>query len=263
MSLFLEKVLQEKEQELALKKAKTPWSVLEREAAKQERRPFRAALSGGQRIIAEIKKKSPRVKAFPLKGSVEEIASMYASSGAAAISIVTDEVNFGTSLKDVERVRKTVSLPVLVKDFMKEAYPLLEARAAGADAVLLIARILETETLASLLRFTLDLGISALVECHDEKDIQKAALSGAEIIGINNRDLSTLSVSLDRTPKLLPFLPKGALSVSESGIQTRAHVENLADQGVDAFLIGGALLSAPDPGKKLKELHGLVKEGEG
>lgn len=245
MNRFLVQVLEQKRKELESKRSvaldKAPPS-----------RDFLQALSRKGAVIAEIKKKSPSVSEFLQNGPPEELARIYLENGASAISIVTDEPNFGTSLQDVAAVRAAVPLPVLVKDFIIDEIQVKEARAAGADAVLLIARIVEQEKLESLLDLVHRLGFNALVECHDEADIEKA--KDARIIGINNRDLDTLETSLDTTRRLLPVIPGSAVCVAESGIKERSDVENLLAMGADAFLIGGALLNAPDAGAKLKEL---------
>lgn len=256
MSRFLDRVLQEKAGELARKRQACPLRELERRAAAMPVRNFRTALSGGRRIIAEIKRRSPSVDAFRQTGAPEQLAAIYEAGGAAAISIVTDERNFGTSLADVARVRKATALPILVKDFMTDPYQVIEARACGADAVLLITRILPSPLLTALLDVTRDLGISALVECHDEADVARAAGAGADIIGINNRDLATLDVSLETTRRLSAKIPEGAICVCESGINGRGQIEKLIPFGVDAFLVGGALLNAADPRTKLRELCG-------
>lgn len=259
MSEFLDRVCGEKQLELALKKGRCPIAELERRAAARPARAFRDAIGGHGKIIAEIKRKSPRISEFRQNGDPGRLAAIYEAHGAAAISIVTDERNFGTSLTDVEQVRRAATLPVLVKDFVIDRYQVVEARAAGADAVLLIARILSPPTLSALLNLTRELGISALVECHDEQDITTAVAAGADVIGINNRDLATLTVSLATTRQLISQVPQGVLSVSESGIARRADIQALLPLGVNAFLIGGVLLSSADPGAKLQELlgHGL------
>jgi len=254
VSAFLDRVIEEKEAEIAAKKRERSEAALEREAARLPVRDFRAAVGGGMRIIAEIKKSSPRVAAFRQGGDPPALAAVYAAHGAAAISIVTDTKNFGTSLLDVEPVRGAAPLPVLVKDFVIDTYQAAEARAAGADCLLLIARLLVPERLAALLERTRRLGMAALVECHDEADVAKALEAGADIIGVNNRDLGTLDVSLETTRRLAPIINGAALCVAESGIGSRRQMEELAAAGADAFLIGGALLESGDPGARLREL---------
>lgn len=263
MAGFLDRVRAEKETELASKKRSTPAAELERRARTLPARNFRDAVSAPGSVIAEIKGKSPTVTVFQQRPDPERLASVYASNGASAISIVTDERNFGTSLRDVRRVRSSCALPVLVKDFIFDDYQVLEARASGADAILLIVRMLDANTLGSLLSYARELGMSALIECHDESDIRAAVEAGARIIGINNRDLRTLEVSVDTTRCLIAEIPSSVVSISESGIDSPATVEALIALGVNAFLVGGALLDSDDPGKKLRELVGVEAEPPG
>ena len=182
------------------------------------------------------------------------LARTYEQNGASAISIVTDPARFGTSLDDVRAVRDTVTLPVLAKDFVIDAYQVIAARAAGADAVLLIVRLLDLERLRALLHVAHDLGMAALVETHSEPEILAALTAGARIIGINNRDLDTMQVSLDTTRRLAGLVPDEAVLVSESGISSRADVDELSACGATAFLVGGSLLAADDPGAALRAL---------
>lgn len=254
MSAFLERVLAEKMRDLSRCRTERPEEGLERSGPDRSVRDFEAAITGGNRIIAEVKKKSPSVAAFRQSADPEDLARIYTENGAAAISVVTDERNFGTSLFDVERIRQAVPLPVLVKDFIVDRYQVTEAWAAGADALLLIARILSREDLQSLFDQVSGFGMHALVECHCTSDIQKAESVGARIIGINNRDLDTMIVSTDTTRRLASFSRTNALIISESGVGRREEIEALSAVGVDAFLIGGALLDSDHPGKKLRSL---------
>jgi indole-3-glycerol phosphate synthase len=206
--------------------------------------------------VAELKARTPTIARFAQSLGLEPLAVTYEKCGAVAISIVTDEKRFGTSLETVRRVRARTTLPVLVKEFVIDPYQLLEARAAGADAVLLIVRLLERDALAQMMEIVRRLGMSALVETHTEDDILVALHVGADIIGINNRDLDRMEVSLDTTRSLARSVPEGVLVVSESGIQSRADIEDLAAHGAHAFLVGNALLSSEDPEAKLRELVG-------
>jgi indole-3-glycerol phosphate synthase len=253
---FLEQVIGEKELELIVKRESIPEAQLDRPQSFMPVRDFQTAITGGNRIIAEIKKKSPSVVAFNLPGEPQDVAKLYKFNGASAISIVTDELNFGTALRDVATIRAAVDLPVLVKDFVIDSYQVSEAWASGADCLLLIARILSPASLAALLEQVHRLKMAALVECHDAGDIEKAIAAGARIIGINNRDLSSLRTTLDVTRSLISKIGPEHLAVSESGISEREQIVELTELGTDAFLIGGALLSAEDPGKKLSELTG-------
>ncbi len=256
MKTFLERVVEAKRVEVAHKRCIRPEGELEHRSSLRPVRDFRRAISGPEAIIAEIKRRSPSVPAFRQSAPTEHLAAVYEANGASAISIVTDWQNFGSSLADVARARGVSALPVLVKDFIFDRYQVVEARAAGADAVLLIARILSADELASLLELAHGLGMAALVECHDEDDVGKAVASGAGVIGVNNRDLSTFEVSLETTRELTPKIPRDAIRVAESGIRCRRDVEALAAMGVNAFLVGGVLLDSEDPGAKLRELAG-------
>lgn len=258
---FLDRVIEQKKLEIERKRSRLPLVELRRLVQSDEIRDFRAALSGGERIIAELKKRSPQVSEFRQAASTGELAAIYERSGAAAVSVVVDEVNFGSSLADAQRVHHSVSLPVLVKDFVIDPYQVYEARAFDADAVLLIGRILDREKLGELLALVHELGMTALLETHSPGDIEKAADVGAEIIGINNRDLDTLDVSLETTRGLISRVPRDRVIVSESGINRREEIEELAGLGVDAFLIGGALLESEDPGERLQTLLGNVPRG--
>ena len=253
---FLESVIEQKRSEVAARSAQRPIAELERAAADVPVRDFARAVSGGNRVIAELKARTPSVKSFRHSESLHELAHTYADNGAAAISIVTDAHNFGTSLEDVYRVRERVDLPVLVKEFVLDPYQVLEARAHGADAILLIVRMLEWDALTGLLDLTRRLGMAALVETHNEAEMKTALQARAAIVGVNNRDLDTMTVSLDTTRRLARLVPDGVTLVAESGIKTRADVEDLAAHGAGAFLVGGSLLDSPDPGTLLRSLLG-------
>jgi indole-3-glycerol phosphate synthase len=253
---FLNRVIEQKKSEILEKKVNVSKNDLQKMATEIPVRDLRAAISGERRIIAEIKKRSPRVNRFRNADAVHDLSRLYEKTGAAAVSIVTDALNFGTSLDDARRVRERISLPILVKDFVLDEYQVHEARAFGADGLLLIARILEAEKLADLRVLTGELGMQALVEVHDEIDLKKAIDAGARIIGINNRDLDSLEVRLDTTRRLVGHIPAGTTIVSESGIEGPAEILELSRLGVNAFLVGGALLEAEDPGLLLRELLG-------
>ncbi len=271
MNRFLDEVLRRKREEVAAKTRSYRINDLECRACRHAVRDFRATLTGGGTrrgtpgavIIAEIKKKSPTVARFLQNGDPERLARIYETNGAAAISVVVDEWNFGTSLCDVDRIRRVTRLPILAKDFAIDGSQLLEARAAGADAVLLIARILSGAMLSHLLGLSRRLGMSALVECHDEADVKKAVESGAAIIGINNRDLGSLAVSLQTTRRLLPRIPENVIRVSESGITSREDIDALRSLGVNAFLVGSALLHSHDPGRFLRNLLAPAEQRKG
>ncbi|HEY6000006.1 MAG TPA: indole-3-glycerol phosphate synthase TrpC [bacterium] len=257
---FLTKMRPLQEQRVREAKARRSTAAL---AALISRRPapkdFAAALRRGPgdpvRLIAEVKKASPSA------GSIREgdplfFARAMAGGGAAAISVLTEERFFGGSRDDLARVAAGVPVPVMRKDFLVDPYQLLEARAAGAAAALLIVAMLTDTELAAMLREAAALGLSALVEVHDGAELQRALAAGAGIVGINNRNLKTLQVDVETTYALRPLVPAGTIVVSESGQRTRADLERLAAAGVDAVLIGEAIMRADNPEAKVHELLG-------
>lgn len=223
-------------------------------------RDFAAALRRGPgdpvRVIAEVKKASPS------KGVIREdfdpaaIARAYADAGAAAISVLTDRDYFQGSLENLERVREAVDLPLLRKDFTIDPYQVYEARRHGADAVLLIAAVLDDGELKELLAVAGRLGLSALVEVHTAAELERALGAGARLVGINNRDLATFDTTLATTYELLKGIPDDVVRVSESGIRTRDEVRELEAAGLDAILVGESLMRRPDVGAALRELLG-------
>jgi indole-3-glycerol phosphate synthase len=259
MSSILERIVAYKRQEVAA--ARQRMSEVELEQAALGTRPardFRAALEHGPgvQVIAEIKKASPSAGLIRSDFDPVVIARTYAANGAACLSVLTDEPSFQGHLRHLEAVRAAVDRPLLRKDFILDRYQLLEARAAGADAVLLIAEILDEETLPRLLRQAQELGLQALVELYDRANLRRVLDSGARLIGINNRDLRTFTTRLEHTLELATELPADVCLVSESGIRTRADVERLRAAGVQAVLVGEILMRAPDIGGKLRELLG-------
>jgi indole-3-glycerol phosphate synthase/phosphoribosylanthranilate isomerase len=223
-------------------------------------RGFARALAGGERLIAELKRKSPSDPEFAQGASFPGLARVYERSGAAAISIVVDEEHFGSSLADVAGVRAAADLPVIVKDFVLDDAQIDAAWAAGADAVLLIARFVPADDLKRLLDHAHGRGLDALVECHDQADIDAALAGGARLVGLNNRDLARLTTDLALSERFLPRLPAGVVKVCESGIGGRAEIEHLAGLGADAFLVGHAILKDPDPGRRIRRLLGTEPE---
>ncbi|MEK7678856.1 MAG: indole-3-glycerol phosphate synthase TrpC [Deltaproteobacteria bacterium] len=224
-------------------------------------RDFRAAVIGkGKaddiRIIAEVKKASPS------KGVIRDVfdplalAKEYEANGASAISVLTEEKYFQGSLEYLRLIKEKTGLPVLRKDFIIDEYQIYEARSAGADAVLLIAAILDEKALKNFIWLTEALGMAALIEVHDEEEIKKALEAGASLIGVNNRDLKTFKVDINATIRLLPLVPKDKILVSESGLSAREEILMLKKAGASAFLIGTALVKEKDAGKKLRELLG-------
>ena len=264
---FLAEVLAHKREELAQRQAREPLAALkERAQGAPPPRDFAAALRGpGLGLIAEIKRASP--SKGPLYPDLEPVAlaRSYAAAGAAAISVLTEERYFQGSLADLEAVRRALPQgpPLLRKDFLFDPYHIHEARAYGADAVLLIAAVLETvglrhavPLLRDLMALAATLGMAALVEVHSEGELSRALAADAPVIGINHRDLRTFSVDTSLTRRLLPLIPKDRLVVAESGIRNGAEARKLHAMGVQAILVGEALVTAEDVGAKVRELVG-------
>jgi indole-3-glycerol phosphate synthase len=236
---------------------------LERAAANAPSpRDFHGALAGGASVslIAECKRRSPG--AGPIRPDVDPVALTrgYEAAGASALCVLTDARWFGGSLDDLRAVRAGVGIPSLRKDFTVDPLQVLEARAAGADAVLLIVRILEDSALREMLILAGELGMAALVETHDAAEIERALGVGASIVGINNRDLDTFTTDVDTTLRLLDGLPAGVTVISESGIRTAEDVRRLGAAGVDGILVGETLLRAPDPGAAAASFSSLPRE---
>ena len=231
--------------------------VLERKASDAPRtRSLMAALTsqGEVSLMAEVKRRSPGAGDIRPDLEPARLALGYEEAGAAAVSVLTDARYFGGSLKDLRAVRGAVGIPVFQKDFVLHRVQLLEARAAGADGVLLIARILSDVELAELHREALDLGLTPLVEVHSREEMDRGLEAGAVLLGINNRNLQTFTTSLEVTLSLLPLVPPEVAVVSESGIRTAAQVDRLGGAGVDGVLVGETLLRAGDPGRAAGEL---------
>jgi indole-3-glycerol phosphate synthase len=215
-----------------------------------------ALAAPGIGVIGEFKRRSPSAGALHAAPDLESIVGAYERGGAVAASILTEEANFGGSLEDLRRARAACALPLLRKDFVVDVYQLHEARAAGADAVLLIVAALAEAELRELHAAAGELSLDVLVEVHDGEELERAAALGAQIIGVNNRDLRDFSVELERTERLLDRMPPDALVVSESGISQRQQLAALEAQGVHAALVGETLMRAPDPAEAVRELRG-------
>jgi indole-3-glycerol phosphate synthase len=249
-----------KRREVAAARESAPEAELERGlAGLSAARDFRAALERGPdvQVIAEVKKASPSAGLLRADFDPVGVARTYEAHGAACLSVLTDTPFFQGSLADLRVVRAAVGLPLLRKDFILDRYQLLEARLAGADAVLLIAEVLDGPALLRLLREAADLGLQALVELYDRANLPRVLDAGARLVGVNNRDLRTFVTRLEHTLELAAGLPPGVCLVSESGIRTRADVERLRGAGVRAVLVGETLMRAADPGAKLDELRGV------
>jgi indole-3-glycerol phosphate synthase len=219
-------------------------------------RPFAAALGrdGRLNVVAEHKRRSPSRGAIREDLAPADVARRYEAAGAAALSVLTDEAFFGGRLGHLEEARAATGLPALRKDFVLDPWQVWEARASGADAVLLIVAALDDEALAGLLGAARQAGIDALVEVHDRDELDRALAAGAGLVGVNSRDLRTLAVSLETALALAPAIPDDVVAVAESGIGTGQDVRRLRQAGFDAFLVGEHLMSAPDPGEALRRL---------
>jgi len=231
-------------------------------AARAERRDFARALAGHGtdgsrlRVIAELKRASPSRGLLRPDYRPPEIAAAYEAAGAAALSVLTEPQYFQGSVEDLQQARGAVSLPVLRKDFILDDYQVYESAAIGADAVLLIVAVHPDQHLRNLIKLCESLRLAALVEVHDEEELDRALAAGAQIIGVNNRNLKTMEVKLETSLRLKGRIPSPCLSVSESGIRTAEDLRSLAAAGFQAALMGERLMTAADPGRALAELLG-------
>ena len=259
MADILDQIVARKKLEVAACRDRVPTAALEgRLSVAPAVRDFFAALAapGPIKLIAEFKRKSPSAGEIRPGAAIEEVVRGYAAAGASCLSILTDGPGFGGSLVDLETARIAVPLPVLRKEFVVDRYQVIEARAHGADAVLLIAECLDDCHLRSLYREILDLGMTPLVELHDPENLPRVLDLGATLVGINNRDLQSMTTDLDTVLRLREDVPDDVLLVAESGIKTRADVQRLEAAGIAAMLVGESLLKQPDPGKAAAALLG-------
>lgn len=254
---ILRRIVQTKHAEIA---ARLPHlSTLRAEAAAMPPcRGFGGALRAGSSValIGEFKRRSPSAGALGGEVGPGATAAAYQDAGAAALSVLTDEEYFGGTLEDLRLAREACQLPVLRKDFVLDPVQVYEARAAGADAVLLIARILDDAQLSELLLLARETGLDALVEVHDEEELARALAQGAQLLGANNRDLATFQTDIGVSIRLAPLVPPGLILVAESGIRTSADVDRLAEAGVDAILVGETLMRAGTDGARAAGLAG-------
>ncbi|MBI3891716.1 MAG: indole-3-glycerol phosphate synthase TrpC [Candidatus Wallbacteria bacterium] len=259
--MFLDEIAIKKREDVERARAKEPLRELRARALDAPPvRGFLRSLKGHAkpRVICEIKRASPSRGAINAGADVTRRVRAYEAAGAAAVSVLTDSHYFGGSLADLVAARQTCKLPLLRKDFTVDAYQIFEARAAGADAVLLIVAMLETGLLKRLRDTAVEAGLDALVEVHDERELEVAIDLEADFVGVNNRDLKTLQVSLDASRRLLPCVPSRALAVAESGIRTPAQVRELWRLGARAFLVGEALMEQGE--EKLPETLSALTE---
>ncbi len=252
---ILEQIVVRKRAELLLDREREPLAELEARAREARPRGFRRALErSAPAVIAEIKRASPSRGAIAPRADPADIARRYEAAGAAALSVLTDAVYFQGCLSHLQAARAAVPLPVLRKDFTLDRYHLRQAAAYGADAILLIVAILSQRELAELLAEARSLGLDALVEVHDREELHRALDAGADLVGVNNRNLKTFEVTLETSLRLAPAIPATVLAVSESGIRRPEDVARLAAAGFRAFLVGESLMSQPDPGAALQTL---------
>jgi len=256
--MILQKIVENKREEVAKQKEILSLGELRQMLADQ---PPTLDFGGAIRsrscaVIAEVKRSSPSKGRIREDFDPVEIARIYEENGAAAISILTERRFFEGHAAYVPQIRRSVKLPLLRKDFIIDSYQISETRVLGADALLLIARILEQGQLREFLGLASELGLAALVEVHDETDLEKAVSSGSTIVGINNRDLGTFRTDLETSIRLARRVPKGVSVVSESGISSRGDIERLMDAGIHGFLVGESLMREKDIGTKLRELLG-------
>jgi len=259
MADILDQIVARKKLEVAACRDRVPTAALEgRLSVAPAVRDFFGALAapGPIKLIAEFKRKSPSAGEIRPGATIEEVVRGYRDAGANCLSILTDGPGFGGSLVDLETARIAVPLPVLRKEFVVDRYQVIEARAHGADAVLLIAECLDDCHLRSLYREILDLGMTPLVELHDEENLPRVLDLGATLVGINNRNLKTMTTDLGTVLRLRERVPDDVLLVAESGIKTRADVERLEAAGIAAMLVGESLLKEPDPGRAAAALLG-------
>jgi len=253
---MLNKIIAEKREEVEQRKRRLSISTLkERIAQRKAPLDFASALSGdGTHLIAEVKRASPSRGILCPNFNPVALAKTYANGGAVAISVLTEVNYFKGNLDHLAAIREEVGLPLLRKDFIFDQYQVYESRAYGADALLLIVAILSQKQLKELLSLSRNLGLSCLVEVHNEDEVERALSSSAKIIGINNRNLNTFKVDINTTRRLRSLIPKDRIMVSESGISNRSDVEKLKKWGVNTVLVGEALVTADDIPAKMKEL---------
>lgn len=257
--MILDTIIAHKRKELQIEKEQVPLATLQTKVVNlPNMKDFHQAIAQPDSInlIAEVKKKSPS------KGIIREdfdpidIAKIYAENGTSAISVLTDERFFDGRLEYLSSIREEVDVPLLRKDFTIDPYHIYQSRVAGADAVLLIVAVLTRDQLRDFIDIASSLTMASLVEVHTEAELEIALDVGAEIIGINNRDLQTFDTKLDTTYKLRESIPSGKVVVSESGIYTRADVDSLREAGVNAILVGESLMRSPDIGEHVRKLIG-------
>ncbi|MEO0094364.1 MAG: indole-3-glycerol phosphate synthase TrpC [candidate division WOR-3 bacterium] len=253
---LLDEIVQNKRKEIEEKRRLNSIDKLIRNAT-LEHRDFKTAIKKGHvALIAEIKRISPSAGMILENFNPSSIARIYESAKVDALSFVSDKKYFGGNVEIIKEIKKASSLPILRKDFIIDEYQIYEAYHYGADALLLIARILPITKLKRFVKIAKSFGLETVLECHTKRDIDKALETDTEIIGINNRDLDTFTIDLNRSLRLKSLIPDDYITISESGINTVADVRTLRDAGFDAILVGTSLLKAKDISKKINELKG-------
>lgn len=252
---ILQKIVQQKARELALKKTLIP-------AVQFERSPLfgnpgkslaSALKSSNSGVIAEFKRRSPSLPKINQHSPIHQVASAYEKAGACGMSVLTNNHFFGGSLEDLLIARAATAFPVLRKEFIIDEYQILEARAHGADVILLIAAILEPQQIREFTHLTLDLGMEILLEVHSEEELDTAFIPGIQMVGVNNRNLKTFNVSLETSKKIAPRIPDEVVKISESGISQTDAIKELREHGFRGFLIGEHFMSTQDPGARAAE----------
>lgn len=257
---ILKKIVQRKYEEIAERESVTPLAQLKSEVPNASPvRPFvgsmqKSLTAGNSAIIAEIKKASPSKGVIREDFNPAEIATSYQEAGASCLSVLTDKDFFQGSEAYLQTARAACELPVIRKDFILEPYQVYEARAMGADCILLIVSILEDDALQRLYHLARHLGMDVLIEVHDKEELIRSLPIGATLVGINNRNLRTFDTSLNTTIDLLSMIPEDRIVVTESGIHTTEHIQLMRDHKVDSFLVGEAFMRAKNPGTELKKL---------
>jgi indole-3-glycerol phosphate synthase len=256
--MILDDIVTNKIKEIAASKRRLPIEEIKKLAGKQPRPLcFSETLSGsGLKLIAEVKGASPSKGLIRASFSPVEIATIYKENGASAISVLTDEKFFQGKIEYLSEVKHAVKIPILRKDFILEHYQVYESRAYSADAILLIVSILKLEKLEKFLNLSHSLGMDCLVEVHNKSELEVALSTGARIIGINNRDLTTMKTDVTTTERLRPLIPAGKVVISESGIKGRRDMERLEKLEINAALVGEVLMASDNIGGKVKELLG-------
>ncbi len=256
--MILDQIVSNVRRRLAERKKQRPLAELEHLASGGETpRDFAGALQGTDiKVIAEVKRASPSKGWLSPNLKVAALVQSYATGGAAAISVLTESEFFKGSFADLAAARRAIDLPLLCKDFILDPYQIYEARSYGADAILLIAAILSASELTALMAVAHRLGMSALIEVHNEQEVERVLAAKGNLIGINNRNLDDFSVEMGVTLRLRPSIPPGIIVVSESGIKSHADILRLQAVGINAVLVGETLVASPDPEAKLRELRG-------